>query len=109
MPASAVKFGITRHTGTLIDEVSTEEKMEVFKLRGSTGSTKLVKPFDKMTSGTVKGHGETDVAVGIGESGVEGIDGGVTIITSFKHTQKNNEGDGWEYSFEHYPEAEEIA
>mgnify|MGYP000022261876 CR=1 FL=1 len=108
MPATAVRFGINRHAGSLIEEVSTEEKIEVAKLRGSKGATRWVKPYDPMTSGTVKGHGETDVAVGIGESGVSGITGGVTIITNFKFNEKNTEADGWEYSFEHYPDAEEI-
>src|SRR5690242_10811922 len=108
MPASAAKFGVNRHQGALIEEVSTEEKVDLFTLRGSKGKTALVKPYDRKVSGTVKGHGETSVAVGVGDPGVEGIDGGVTVITSFKFNEKNTEADGWEYSFEHFPDAEEI-
>ena len=37
MPASDVKFGITRHTGALIDSVETEDSVQVKELPGSDG------------------------------------------------------------------------
>ena len=57
MPANDVKFGISRHAGTLIDSVETDDSVQVKELPGSNGEIARVKPYRKMTEGSVKGHG----------------------------------------------------
>ena len=46
---------------------------------------------------------------GVGDPGVSGLpNGGVTVITNVKHNENNEDFDGWEYSFKHYPTAEAV-
>ena len=45
MPANDVKFGISRHTGTLIDSVETDDSVQVKELPGSDGEIARVKPY----------------------------------------------------------------
>ena len=130
MPANDVKFGISRHTGTLIDSVETDDSVQVKELAGSDGEIarvnawrasallqnaertlhgrRSVNPYRKMTEGSVKGHGALTVVPGVGESGVSGVAGGVTVITNVKKSENNEDFDGWEYSFKHYPTAEAV-
>ena len=108
MPANDVKFGITRHEGALIDSVETDESVQVKELSGSDGEVARVKTYKSMTEGSVKGHGALAVVPGVGESGVDGIAGGVTVITNVKKSENNEDFDGWEYSFKHYPTAEAV-
>jgi hypothetical protein len=108
MPATDVKFGITRHEGTLIDSVETDDSVQVKELAGSDGEVARVHPYKRMTEGSVKGHGELAIAPGVGASGVSGIESGVTVITNVKKSESNEDFDGWEYSFKHYPTAEAV-
>jgi len=97
MPANDVKFGISRHTGTLIDSVETDDSVQVKELPGSDGEIARVKPYRKMTEGSVKGHGALAVVPGVGDPGVSGLpNGGVTVITNVKHNENNEDFDGWE-------------
>ena len=42
-------------------------------------------------------------------SGVSGVaETGVTVITNVKHSENNEDFDGWEYSFQQYPTAEAV-
>jgi len=110
MPASDVKFGISRHQGTLIDSVETDESLQVKELPGSDGEIARVKLYRKTTEGSVKGHGALAVVPGVGDPGVSGLAaGGVTVITNVKRTESNEDFDGWEYSFKNYPNAEALA
>ena len=110
MPATDVKFGVTRHTGALIDSVETDESVQVKELAGSDGEIARVKPYRKMTEGSVKGHGTLAVVPGVGDPGVSGLPtGGVTIITNLKKSENNEDFDGWEYNFKHYPTAEAVS
>ena len=109
MPANDVKFGISRHAGTLIDSVETDDSVQVKELPGSDGEIARVKPYRKMTEGSVKGHGALAVVPGVGDPGVSGLpNGGVTVITNVKHSENNEDFDGWEYSFKRYPTAEAV-
>ena len=108
MPATDVKFGITRHAGALIDSVEVEKKIEQKTLKGSNGNIARVHVFNPTNSGSVKGHGELSVVPGVGDPGVNGVTGGVTVITSVKETEANEDFDGWEYQFDNYPNAEAI-
>jgi len=109
MPANDVKFGISRHAGTLIDSVETDDSAQVKELPGSNGEIARVKPYRKITEGSVKGHGALAVVPGVGDPGVSGLpNGGVTVITNVKQSENNEDFDGWEYSFKHYPTAEAV-
>ena len=109
MPASDVKFGITRHTGALIDSVETDDTVQVKELAGSDGEIARVKTYRQMTEGSVKGHGDLSIVPGVGDPGVSGLPtGGVTVITNVKRNESNEDFDGWDYSFKHYPNAESV-
>jgi hypothetical protein len=108
MPASEVSFGVTLNSGSLIDAVDTEDLIETKALKGSNGEVAKVHTFNPTFKGSVKGHGVCTVAVGVGDPGVSSITGGVTVINSFKNMEKNDDFDGWEYSFENYPNATSL-
>ena len=109
MPASEVKFGITRHEGALFDSVETDDTVQVKELAGSDGEIARVKTYRQMTEGSVKGHGDLSIVPGVGDPGVSGLPtGGVTVITNVKRNESNEDFDGWDYSFKHYPNAESV-
>lgn len=108
MPATDVKFGITRHAGALIESVETTEKVEKKELKGSNGNIARVKPYNPTTSFSVKGHGTLTVTPGIGASGISDIAGGVSLIEELKKSESNDDFDGWEYSGTHYPNAQDV-
>jgi hypothetical protein len=108
MPATDVKFGVTRHAGALIDAVETSEKVEKKELKGSNGNIARVHPYNPTTSFSVKGHGALTVVPGIGASGVTDITGGITLIEEVKRSESNDDFDGWEYSGMNYPNAQEV-
>jgi hypothetical protein len=110
MPASDVKFGISRHAGALIDSVETDDSVQVKELAGSDGEIARVKTYRKMTEGSVKGHGTLSVVPGVGDPGVSDLpSSGVTVITNVKKSENNEDFDGWEYSFKNYPNAEAVS
>ncbi len=109
MPATDVTFGITKHQGALIASVDVEKKIEQKALKGSDGNVARVHVFNPTNSGSVKGHGTLSIVPGVGDAGVEGITGGVTVISSVKESETNEDFDGWEYLFDHYPNAEEVS
>ena len=108
MPASDVTFGITRHSGALIESVETTKSIQIKELVGSDGEIARVHPHKSMTEGSVKGHGTVSVAPGVGDSGVTGVSGGVTIIAELKESESNEDFNGWEYTFKNYPNAQSV-
>ena len=108
MPASDVTFGITSHAGALIDSVEITQSVQVKELAGRDGEIARVHTYRSMTEGSVKGHGSLSVVPGVGESGVSGITGGVTVIPELKKSESNEDFDGWEYTFKNYPSATAI-
>ena len=108
MPATEVSFGISRVEGSLIQEVTTKDSVSVAELLGADGEVARAHPHKKTTTFSVKGHGAIDLAVGIGEAGIDGISGGLTIITEFENTEKNTEFSGWSYAGTHYPTASAL-
>jgi len=108
MPATDVTFGITLNPGALIDSVEVEAKIEQKALKGSDGNVARVHVFNPTNSGSVKGHGALTVVPGVGNPGVTGITAGVTVITSVKNSEKNEDFSDWEYQFENYPNATEV-
>lgn len=108
MPATDVKFGVTRSAGSLIENLESTDAIEKKLLKGSDGAVARVKTYNPTTKFSVKGHGTTSIVPGIGSSGITDITGGVTVIDEFKKTETNDDFDGWEYSGENYPAAEEV-
>lgn len=108
MPASDVTFGITRHQGALIDSVETTQSVQVKELAGSNGEIARVHTYKSMTEGSVKGHGTLSIAPGVGDPGVSGITGGVTVIPELKQSESSEDFSGWEYTFKHYPNAQAV-
>lgn len=108
MPATDVKFGITRHNGALIDSVETTDKVDKKELRGSNGNIARVHPYNPTTDFTVKGHGALTVAPGFGASGITDLSNGITLIDSLKRSESNEDFDGWEYSGTNYPNAQQV-
>ena len=110
MPANDVKFGITRHAGTLIDSVETDDSVQVKELPGSNGEIARVKPYRKMTEGSRERSRCAGCGAGCRRSGRERRlpKRGVTVITNVKQSENNEDFDGWEYSFKHYPTAEAV-
>ncbi len=108
MPASDVTFGITRHSGALIDSVETTQSVQVKELAGSDGEIARVHTYREMTEGSVKGHGTLSVVPGVGDPGVSGVTGGVTVIPELKKSESNDDFDGWEYTFKNYPNATAV-
>lgn len=109
MPATDVKFGISKHAGALIDSVETTEKTEKKELKGSNGAIARVHPYNPTTSFSVKGHGTLTLTPGIGAAGLSTITGGVTLIEEVKRHESNEDFDGWEYSGMNYPSAQEVS
>ena len=105
MPSADVTFGITRYQGSLIESVETTKSVQVKELIGSDGEVARVKVYKTMTEGSVKGYGSITIALGIGDSGVSGVSGGVTVIHELKLSEKNEDFNTWEFSFKNYPNA----
>ena len=65
--------------------------------------------WGRTASGSRVPHGALAVVPGVGDPGVSGLpNGGVTVITNVKQSENNEDFDGWEYSFNHYPTAEAV-
>lgn len=108
MPATDVKFGISRHSGALIEMVETERKREKKVLKGSTGNSARIHSYDPTTDFSVKGHGTNTVVPGIGSNNITDLNTGVSHIDSVKDTENNEDFDGWEYKGVNYPNATEV-
>lgn len=108
MPATDVKFGITRHAGALIDSVETTDSKDKKELRGSNGNVARVKMYNPTTKFSVKGHGTMTYVPGIGSSGITDIAGGLTVIDEVKKSEANEDFDGWEVSGVNYPNAQDV-
>jgi hypothetical protein len=67
-------------------------------------------------SNVTPGNGSPPGSNGVGSqpmldpngTGASGGNGGVTVITNVKQSENNEDFDGWEYSFKHYPTAEAV-
>ena len=105
MPAGPTAIGITQATGTLIESVEWEEKVEEKVIKDRNGGFGQGKTFDPTVEFSVKGRGDTSMVVGVGASGIAAITGGTTLILKVKRGQKNDDFEGFEYSGTNYPNA----
>ena len=105
MPAGPSNIGITQATGTLLESVEWERKLEEKVIKDLSGGFGQGQAFDPIIEFSVKGRGDTAMAVGVGASGIAAITGGTTLILKVKRSQKNDDFNSFEYSGTNYPNA----
>jgi hypothetical protein len=105
MPAGPTSIGISQASGTLLESVEWERKVEEKVIKDSQGGFGQGQAFDPTIEFSVKGRGDTSMAVGVGASGISTISGGTTLILKVKHSQKNDDFESFEYSGTNYPSA----
>ena len=105
MPAGPSNIGITQATGTLLESVEWERKLEEKVIKDLSGGFGQGQAFDPLIEFSVKGRGDTTMAVGVGASGIAAITGGTTLILKVKRSQKNDDFNSFEYSGTNYPNA----
>ena len=105
MPAGPSNIGITQATGTLLESVEWETKLEEKVIKTLTGGFGQGQAFDPIIEFSVKGRGDTAMAVGIGVAGITAITGGTTLILKVKRSQKHDDFNSFEYSGNNYPNA----
>ena len=105
MPAGPSNIGITQATGTLLESVEWERKLEEKVIKDLSGGFGQGQTFDPLIEFSVKGRGDTAMAVGVGASGIAAITGGTTLILKVKRSQKNDDFNSFEYSGTNYPNA----
>jgi hypothetical protein len=101
---SANGFGISAMTGTLIESVEVSYESEEKMLMDRLGEFSEARLIDVTTTFTVRGSGDTSVAIGGTSGAPNGADGKV-VITSVKRTQVNDDFEKFEYSGTAYPSA----
>ncbi len=105
----AVSFGITKHEGALVESVDVERTVETAVLKGSNGNDKHVHTFNPLKKFNLKTRGEESALdPGVGDPGITGITGGVTVIESVKDGEVNTDFPTAEASGTNYPNATEI-
>ena len=105
MPAGPSNIGITQATGTLLESVEWERKLEEKVIKDLSGGFGQGQAFDPLIEFSVKGRGDTAMAVGVGATGIAAITGGTTLILKVKRSQKNDDFNSFEYSGTNYPNA----
>lgn len=105
----AITFGITRHAGALVESLDVEKTIETAVLKNSQGQDTYVKPYNPLKKFSLKTRGEpSDLEVGVGDPGITGITGGVTVIESVKDGEVNNDFPTSDVSGTNYPNAAVI-
>jgi hypothetical protein len=105
MPSGPTEIGITQTEASLIESVDWETKLEEKVIKETDGSFGQAHAFDPVVEFSVKGRGNTEVALGIGAAGIDAISDGTSIISKIKYSQKNDDFDSFEYSGTNYPDA----
>jgi hypothetical protein len=107
------QIGVQSVSAELIESVESTKNMESKMIMSTEGGFGAAKTFDPTYEFTVKGRGTTTVDAG--DTSAAGfipdyIDaGGVTVITSVKVSEKNDDFNEFEISGTVYPEAQPIA
>ena len=73
MPAGPSNIGITQATGTLLESVEWETKLEEKVIKDLSGGFGDGHAFDPIIEFSVKGRGDTAMAVGVGVAGIAAI------------------------------------
>lgn len=86
-----------------LDEISLKNNTDVAERRGTNGDVKKVKAYNATNDISLKGGGNPAIAVGIGTLAYTGASGGVKLIQSYEHTEKNTDFDDYTVAAKHYP------
>ena len=108
MPVTLNAIGIQSVDLTLAESVEVSRKVETKPLIDKDGRFADGKAFDPTGDFSIKGRGDLPAGVTVGTDGglaVAGISGGVTLITSVKEGQKNDDWNTWECSGQNFPNA----
>jgi hypothetical protein len=104
-----VTFGITKHAGALVESLDVERTVETAVLKGSNGDDKHVHTYNPLKKFNLKTRGEESaLEPGVGDPGITGIDGGVTVIESVKDGEVNTDFPSAEASGTNYPNATAV-
>lgn len=101
---SANGFGISAASGTLVESVEISYDSETKMLMDRLGEFSEARIMDTSHGFTVRGAGDTNVAIGGSSGAPTGVSGKV-VITSVKRTQTNEDFERFEYSGTGYPNA----
>lgn len=108
-----LEHGITKVSDALLcQELEIQDKVEYTKVLGMVAGAAQVKhtfPHTREISGTVKGHGPLTITPGVGEAGVAGVSGGVTLIETVKYKEGIQAASDWEYNWFNFPHAQPVA
>lgn len=105
----AVTFAITKHTGLLVESLDVENTTETAVLKGSDGVDKHVHTYNPLMKFSLKTRGEASaLSVGVGDPGITGVTGGVTVIESVKYGESNTDFPSADASGTNYPGALEV-
>ena len=110
MPITFNKIGVQSVTGEFIESVESTKQMDSKMIMSSEGGFGAAKNFDPTYEFTVKGRGSTSVEAGDTSAANYIPDylstSGVTVITSVKISEKNDDYNEFEISGTIYPNAE---
>lgn len=110
MPVTFNTIGVQSVSAELIESVETTKSLETKMIMSTEGGFGAGKGFDPKFEFTVKGRGTTTQEAGGSPSMVpDNITGGVTVITSVKISEKNDDFNEFEISGVNYPGADPIA
>lgn len=107
MPANLSDIGIQSSAESLVESLDYGIEIEDVMIKETDGSFGQAHAFDPKKTFSIKGYGSlpAGIALGAGECPVTEISTGVTIITSVKGGNTNENYDTWEASGENYPGA----
>jgi hypothetical protein len=107
MPVNLDNIGIQSVDLTLAESVEVTRKVDTKPLVDKQGRFADGKAFDPTVEFSLKGRGDlpAGIAVGINDVEIASISGGVTIVTSVKEGQKNDDWNTWECSGQNFPNA----
>lgn len=110
MPATFNKIGVQSVTADLIESVEVTKSLDTKMIMSTEGGFGAGKGFDPKFEFTIKGRGTTTQEAGGTPSIVpDTISGGVTVITSVKISEKNDDFNEFEISGVNHPAAAPIA
>jgi hypothetical protein len=109
MPVTLTKIGIQSIGLTLAESVEVSAKVETKPLLDKDGKFADGAAFDPTSDFSLKGRGDLPAGLAVGTDGGSDVEdlfaGGVTIISSVKEQEKNDDWNSWECSGQNFPNA----
>jgi hypothetical protein len=109
MPVTLAQIGIQSVDITLAESVEVSAKVEAKPLLDKNGRFADGAAFDPTSDFSLKGRGDLPAGLAVGTDGGSNVDGlfagGVTIISSVKEMEKNDDWNAWECSGQNFPNA----